>query len=148
MQILLSNIKVAGVYLTISLLYVPVVTWLWNRLEAAGEINAYPIAVSLSVLALVLYFLAGRYVLRSTGTKLGDIFSFSAVAAIYLIGPFTLLDDAIGFLYSPHILSLIAFETNLNQSIVLGVALAFITSSTAVFAGIITRSRVLRGITD
>ena len=139
MQILINNIKIIGIFIAISLISIPILTVLWNIAENNGKFAfTCIITILFTVFTMVLYFLAGRFLVKGTGVLIYDVISLFAIIIIIFVGFILIPEKAIFFTY-PHLLFIIIFNNQIVGTII-SVAISLLT----LLIGIITKSGIKR----
>ena len=138
-KILINNAKGVGIFVIISLISMPVLGLIWPRLESNGVLGLTVVfAIVIEIAMFALYFLGGRFFIKTAGVFFKDALSFLAVIVIVLTvlvvnpGPFL-------FFAYPHLFIVVAFG---NQDA--GIQISVITSAIMIIIGAVTKNRIKR----
>jgi hypothetical protein len=134
---LINNVKIVGVFLTICLISLPIITPIWNNLEYKGNIYLTGVSTFLyTIIITSLYFIAGRFFIKSSGSLFYDGLSFVAIIIIYAVILMAPQGNFTNIAYNPFLLFITLFK---NQA-TLGMVISSLISIAAVYIGIIKNS--------
>jgi len=132
LHVIINNLKVVGIFFAICLMTSPITTFIWNQLEYRGNaVLTFTITILYTVVMLFPYYIAGRFLVKSTGNLFYDILSFVAIIVIYIF-VLKVLPNFSFIAYGPFIFFIIMIRNT-----VLGMIIASLVSMIAVFIGIV-----------
>jgi len=129
LHVIINNFKVVGIFFAICLISLPITTFFWNQLEYMGNaVLTYTVTFLYTIVMIFLYFVCGRFFIKSIGNLFYDALSFIAIIIIYIF----VIPNYSTIVFSPFIFFIIVIR-NTN----FGMIIASLISMMAVFIGIV-----------
>ena len=133
-HVIINNIKVVGIFAVVWVVSFILHLLIWNYIEGKGSAVLTGIVTSLLTIGFTLvYYIAARVVIESTGNVLYDALSFGGIIAIYVFVVVVFYEHC-AKVYFPYLFFIIAIDS--VSSAYLGLILASLIPMTAVFWGI------------
>jgi len=125
MKILINNTKVLGIFVAISLVSIPTLGFLWLMLEEEGNlVLTVTIAIIFAAFIFLLYFFAGRFLIKSTEILFKDFLSVLVAIAIIVVGLAIGFEKIMFFAY-PYFL-IIPFYGSQEIGLIISIAISAI----------------------